>query len=161
MPYSEVYRYTARQALPYGASIRSRFACELSDEAIDASMDAIRNATTPFRLVHFHGLGGAMARVAKHATAVAPRDQPYVFAVFGVWLDPSEDGDVHRVWTESLWGAARHEGSGVYVNFLENEGPERVRDAYPLVTYDRLPVIKRAYDPTSLFRFDQNVKPGA
>jgi FAD/FMN-containing dehydrogenase len=161
MPYPEIYRYTAHQALPHGLSLRSMFAYELSDDAIDASLEAIRNSSSPYSLVHLRGLGGAMARVDKGATAFAHRDQRYMFAAIGIWLDPTEDGDAHRKWTESLWNAVRHEGSGVYVNFVENEGPERVRDAYPAATYQRLAEIKREYDPTNLFRFNQNVKPAA
>ena len=50
-------------------------------------------------------------------------------------------------------------GPGVYVNFLEDEGADRVREAYPPATYARLAAIKRRYDPTNLFRFNQNVPP--
>ena len=66
---------------------------------------------------------------------------------------------MHRAWVEGLWQAIRHEGSGVYVNFLGDEGAARVREAYPAATYARLAAIKRRYDPHNLFRFNQNFPP--
>jgi hypothetical protein len=66
---------------------------------------------------------------------------------------------VHEAWTAALWRTFRREGNGVYVNFLEVEGPDRVHEAYPPATYARLAEIKRRYDPRNLFRFNQNVPP--
>jgi FAD/FMN-containing dehydrogenase len=57
--------------------------------------------------------------------------------------------------------AALHQGDdGAYVNFLGDEGPERVRQAYPGPTWDRLVEVKRRYDPDNLFRRNQNIPPG-
>ena len=80
-------------------------------------------------------------------------------AIIGLWLDADEDAAVHEAWTAALWQTIRHEGCGVYVNFLEDEGADRVREAYPPATYARLAEIKRRYDPRNLFRFNQNVPP--
>jgi FAD/FMN-containing dehydrogenase len=102
-----------------------------------------------------------MARIAPDATAFAHRDRRYFVAIINVWLDATEDEKVHQAWTESLWDTIRHDDQGVYVNFLENEGADRVREAYPGATYERLGVIKRQYDPDNLFRFNQNVLPKA
>ena len=102
-----------------------------------------------------------MARVPGDATAFAHRQQRYFFAIIGLWLDPAEDAARHAAWTAQLWQQVRHEGSGVYVNFLEEEGSERVREAYPAATYERLAAIKRRYDPDNLFRLNQNVPPAA
>ncbi len=159
IPYPEIYRYTDHQSAPHAASIRSMFAPELSDAVIDASLAAMESATSPYSLVQFRGLGGARARVVADATAFAHRDSRYFVAIIGLWLDAAEDASVHTGWVESLWQAIRPEGSGVYVNFLENEGANRVRDAYPPATYARLAEIKRRYDPGNLFRFNQNVPP--
>jgi FAD/FMN-containing dehydrogenase len=159
MPYPALYQFTAHQAAPHGASIRSMFADELNDTAIDAALAAMRGATSPFSLVQFRGLGGAMARVDNNATAFAHRDKPYFVAIIGLWLDASEDPAVHGAWTESLWQSIRHEGAGVYVNFLQEEGEARIRDAYPVATFERLAPIKRRYDPGNMFRFNQNIAP--
>jgi FAD/FMN-containing dehydrogenase len=159
IPYPEIYKFTEHYAAPHGASIRSMFADELSDASIDAALESMKNASSPFSLIQFRGLGGAMARVGTDATAFAHRERRYFLAIIAVWLDPAEDGNVHAVWTDSLWQAVRHEGSGVYVNFLEREGTDRILDAYPAATYARLAEVKRQYDPENLFRFNQNISP--
>jgi FAD/FMN-containing dehydrogenase len=161
MPYPAIYRFTAHQAEPHAASIRMMFADALSDDAIDAALAAMANATSPYSLIQFRGLGGAMARVGTDDTAFAHRHQRYFLAIIGLWLDPAEDAARHNAWTGALWGAIRREGSGVYVNFLEQEGEGRVRDAYPPATHARLAAIKRRYDPQNLFRFNQNIAPAA
>jgi FAD/FMN-containing dehydrogenase len=157
MPYPDIYNFTAHQAFPHGAAVRSMFADELTDAALDAMLEAIERATSPFSIVHLRGLGGAMARVGKDETAFAHRDSRYLVSVIAVWLDAADDAALHRSWAVGLWDAICQEGSGVYVNFLDNEGPGRVHDAYPPATYARLAAIKRRYDPENLFRFNQNI----
>ena len=159
MPYPDIYTFTAFAAEPHAAAIRSMFADDLSDDLLDSSLEALDNASSPYSLIQFRGLGGAFARVHEGATAFAHRQRRYFFAIIGIWLDAQEDAATHAAWTESLWERVRHEGSGVYVNFLENEGPKRVREAYPPATYARLQEIKRRYDPDNLFRLNQNVPP--
>ncbi len=159
IPYPEIYRFTEHVAVRHGASIRQMFAYDLSDDVVDAALDAMANTSSPFSLIQFRGLGGAMARVDSAETAFAHRDKAFFLAIIAVWLDPSEDRAVHAAWTQALWEKVRHEGAGVYVNFLENEGEERIHQAYPPLTYARLAKIKRYYDPENLFRFNQNVPP--
>jgi Berberine and berberine like len=160
IPYPEIYQHTAFASAPHGAAIRQMFADDLSDDALDATLAAVENASSLVSLVQLRGLGGALARVDKDETAFAHRDARYFYAIINVWLDAADDQAVHAAWTEALWQKVRHEGSGVYVNFLENEGPGRVREAYPGATYERLAKIKAHYDPDNLFRFNQNVPPG-
>jgi FAD/FMN-containing dehydrogenase len=159
IPYVDIYKHTAHQAAPHGASIRMMFADELSDASIDAALEAIAHSSSPFSLVHLRGMGGAVAKVAPDATAFAHRTQKYFVAAINVWLDPSEDPAVHQAWTEALWEQIKHERSGVYVNFLEKEGDARIREAYPAGTYERLVEIKMKYDPENVFRFNQNIAP--
>jgi FAD/FMN-containing dehydrogenase len=159
MPYPAIYESTAHQAIPHGVALRSMFADELSDAALDAMLAAMERATSPFSIVHLRGLGGAMARVASDATAFAHRSRRYLLALIGVWLDAAEDPEQHQAWVEALWQDVRHEGAGVYVNFLEREGPDRIRDAYPPATLARLAEIKRRYDPQNLFQLNQNITP--
>jgi FAD/FMN-containing dehydrogenase len=159
MPYASIYESTAHQEHRHGVAIRSMFAHELSDDLLDRSLAAMERASSPFSIVHLRGLGGAMARVSRDATAFAHRDARYMFAIIGLWLDPTEDDSAHRAWVNTLWQEVRHEGDGVYVNFVADEGPERVHDAYPPDTYARLAQIKRQYDPDNLFHFNQNISP--
>jgi hypothetical protein len=135
------------------------FANELSDAALDAMLEATEQSTSPFNLVQLRGLGGAMARVGSDETAFAHRDKRYFVVIVAAWMDALEDPDPYRAWVQSLWEEVRHDGSGVYVNFLEVEGEDRIHDAYPEATYTRLTEIKRKYDPENLFRFNQNVPP--
>src|SRR5690606_35405235 len=120
---------------------------------------ALHGATSPYSIIQFRGLGGAMARVNTNATAFAHRNKRYFVAIIAIWLDAAEDATKHIAWTNALWQAIRHEGAGVYVNLLENEGEERIRDAYPPATLSRLREIKGKYDPQNLFRFNQNIGP--
>jgi FAD/FMN-containing dehydrogenase len=79
-------------------------------------------------------------------------------------ITPFEDlaeAPVHAAWTQAYYEALRPRSSGVYSNFLEAEGDDRIREAYPDATYRRLAEIKRRYDPTNLFRLNQNIPPAA
>jgi FAD/FMN-containing dehydrogenase len=93
------------------------------------------------------------------ATAFAHRDRDYFVAVINVWMELDADRAPHEAWTEALWATIRPEGDGVYVNFLEKEGADRVREAYPHGAFERLQRVKATYDPDNLFRFNQNVPP--
>ena len=159
MPYAALYHFTDLHGARVGVSIRMMFADALSDAALDAALAALQQSTSPYSIVEFRGLGGAMARVPTDATAFAHRDRRYFVAIIAIWLDESEDAAVHGAWTESLWRLICREGSGVYVNFLGNEGEARVHEAYPPATYARLARIKRQYDPENLFRYNQNIPP--
>ena len=161
IPYPAIYDFTAFAAEPHAASIRMMFADDLSDSAIDAALAAVQTPSSPFSIVHLRGLGGAFARVASSATAFAHRERNYFVSIINVWFDPTEDPAPHVAWTQSIWEKLRPEGTGVYVNFLENEGEGRIHEAYPDTTYARLAAVKATYDPENLFRFNQNVPPKA
>ena len=96
------------------------------------------------------------------ATAFAHRDKPYMLALINDWDGP-EAGEAgpHRAWVDSFWRQVQPHGSGVYVNFLELGEAERIREAYPGRTYDRLTAVKRRYDPTNFFRLNQNIRPAS
>ncbi|MCM8747529.1 FAD-binding oxidoreductase [Thermomicrobiaceae bacterium CFH 74404] len=159
MPYPAIFNFTAHQAVPICHAIRSVLTHEVSDEVVDAALEAVERANSPFSLVQFRGLGGAMARVGREATAFAHRDARYMVTLLALWMDENEDATPHRAWIEAVWPAIRATGTGVYVNFLEEEGHERIRQAYPLPTLARLAEVKRTYDPHNMFRFNQNIAP--
>jgi FAD/FMN-containing dehydrogenase len=159
IPYPAIYNYTQELTNRHGVALRSMFSDEMSDAAIDAVIDAASNTTSPVALVHIRGQGGAIARVASDATAFAHRTQKYFVSAIAVWFPDDEHPEVHEAWTEELWAKLRPEGNGVYVNFLQNEEPERIKEAYPEATLSRLRAIKAKYDPGNMFRFNQNVRP--
>ena len=161
MPYPAIYAYMEPAATPHGAGVRSMFADDVSDATIDAVLESMSRVSSPMNLVQFRGLGGAMAAVPSDATAFGQRDKNYLVLIVSIWLDSTEDNGPHHAWTESLFEQIRGDADGVYVNFLENEGEERVRDAYGTANFARLAEIKAKYDPTNLFRFNQNIRPRA
>jgi len=105
-------------------------------------------------------LAGAMARVPVDATAFAHRQNKIMVNVAAVYERPDEIA-VHGPWVEAFAAALRQGDDGVYVNFLGDEGEARIRAAYPGATWDRLRQIKARYDPTNLFRLNQNIPPAA
>lgn len=159
IPYPAIFNFTAHQAMPICHVIRHVFTREVSEAAIGAALDAVEHASSPFSMVQFRGLGGVMARVGAEATAFAHRDKRYLVTILGLWMDETEDATPHRTWMDAVWPAIRAGGAGAYVNFLDDEGPERIREAYPLPTLARLAEIKRTYDPHNMFRFNQNIAP--
>jgi FAD/FMN-containing dehydrogenase len=105
-------------------------------------------------------LGGALARVAEDATAYPQRDAAFNLNISAVWLEGDPRADEHIRWTRDFYAAVEpHAGGRVYVNFLGNEGEERVRAAYGGEKYERLRTLKRRYDPTNVFRLNQNIRP--
>lgn len=161
MPYPALYQLTEHQNAPHAATVRAMFADELSDAALDTILAALASASTPLSGVQFRGLGGAFARVAGDATAFAHRERRYFVSVLVAWMDAAEDATAHHAWAGALWQAIRSEGRGTYVNFLQNEGTDRIRDAYPPATFARLAAVKQQYDPQNLFRLNQNIAPTA
>ncbi len=159
MPYPAIYDLMAMAAAPHLAAVRSMFADDLSDEAIQSMIDSVTVATSPVGMIQLRGLGGAYGRVSPSETAFAHRERKLLVLVLGLWLDPNEDGAPHRAWAEAAWKKLQPEGDGVYVNFLEAEGEARILDAYPESTYNRLAELKRVYDPENFFQLNQNIRP--
>jgi FAD/FMN-containing dehydrogenase len=104
-------------------------------------------------------LGGAISRVDERATAAGNRHAQFVLNIQTSWREPGESPR-HIQWTREFWTAMRaFSTGGVYINLLsQDEGEERVRAASG-TNYDRLVALKSKYDPTNLFRVNQNIKP--
>jgi FAD/FMN-containing dehydrogenase len=138
-------------------SARSLFMDGVDSRAATAIVEQLRATTAPMAVAQLRVLGGAMARVPAEATAFAHRDRRVMAGVGCVYQDAGER-PTHEAWADGFAAALRG-GPGVYVNFLSNEGPDRVREAYPGRTWDRLVEVKRRYDPGNLFRLNQNIPP--
>jgi hypothetical protein len=161
IPYPSMFQYMQWAEAPHTGDIRMMFTDHVTDEVIDQSIEAVDNAASPASGVHFRGLGGQLARIDEGTTAFVHRQRRYFVAVLGLSFEPGDDGSAHKAWAEELWSRISHLRDGVYVNFLSNEGDERVREAYPGEVYDRLTAVKAKYDPGNVFRFNQNVRPTA
>jgi FAD/FMN-containing dehydrogenase len=122
------------------------------------ALDRIAMLTsTPMRALQLRVLGGAAARIADDATAYAHRQHPFMANVAVFYTGPGDIAE-KTAWVEDLTRALEP-APGAYVNFVNDEGPERVHDAYPPATYARLAEIKRRYDPDNVFHRNQNVPP--
>jgi FAD/FMN-containing dehydrogenase len=116
-------------------------------EASDATM----------RVAQLRVLGGAMSRVPADATAFAHRSSRIMVNLAAFY--GADDREQREAWVAGFARALDQGDAGAYVNFLVDEGPDRVRAAYPGATWDRLAEVKATYDPTNLFRLNQNVPP--
>ena len=142
---------------------KSNFTRQISDEAIDTLVEHFRAAPSPMSMVYFQQLGKAANRVGATATAFSHRDALCEWGRDAVWLDPGADG-VNIRWARELAEAMRRFTTGSdYVNHIgleTEEGADRIKAAYG-ANYDRLVALKNKYDPTNLFRHNQNIKPTA
>jgi FAD/FMN-containing dehydrogenase len=103
---------------------------------------------------------GAASRVDPAATAFPHRDEHYDFLILSQWADPTDSEENIR-WTRRLFEAMEpFFEKGVYVNNLGEEGEDRIKEAYG-AHYERLVALKDKYDPTNLFRLNQNIRPTA
>jgi len=119
-------------------------------------IDHLTTSTAQMAVTQLRVLGGAMARVPVEATAFAHRNRRVLANVAALYGHPDEAA-VHEAWVGDF-AAALHQGiAGTYVNFLGDEGEARAREAYPGPAWDRLRAIKARYDPTNLFRLNQNI----
>jgi FAD/FMN-containing dehydrogenase len=130
----------------------------LADGLFDAVIAAAGTLPSPQCEIFIGAIGGATARPAPGSAAYAHRDAKFVMNVHGRWEDPVDD-KLGIGWARDFFhAAAPFATGGVYVNFLTADEGDRVRAAYG-PNYDRLAQVKRRYDPTNLFRMNQNIEP--
>ena len=139
---------------------KSSFLTGLSDDAIDMILTYFAMVPSPLTVVVIeHNGEGAMNRVGESETAFGHRDWSYNLLITSLWEDPA-DSETNITWTREFWDAMQpFTSDGVYVNYLGEEGEDRVKAAYAAPTYERLVALKNRYDPTNLFRLNQNIKP--
>jgi FAD/FMN-containing dehydrogenase len=159
MPYPEVYPPEQEDYHPI-AITRTMFVDHIGRAEAETILEHLESSTAMMGAAQLRTLGGAMARVPVDATAFAHRQSPIMVNVAALFERPDES-EVHGPWVEAFAGALHQGDDGAYVNFLGDEGKERIRAAYPGATWDRLRQIKGRYDPTNLFRLNQNIPPAA
>ncbi|MGZ4109836.1 MAG: FAD-binding oxidoreductase [Actinomycetota bacterium] len=138
---------------------RSGYTADLSDGLIDAVLEHGAKMPSPFSQIHFHHMGGAVARVGEEDTAFGNRRAVFAYNINSMWVDPSEDGLHETTNREVATAFGPFSTGGVYVNFLGVEGGDRIRAAYGDAKYGRLARLKKVYDPQNLFRLNQNIPP--
>ena len=157
MPYTEMYPPEEPGFHPVGA-VRTMFIDSLDGDDAQLIIDRLRASTAMMASSQIRVLGGAIARVPVDATAYAHRQRKIMINLAALYNNPDEAA-IHEKWVEDFMTALRTDSTGAYVNFLAAEGEARVREAYPGSTWDRLRTIKARYDPTNLFRLNQNIPP--
>ena len=137
---------------------KSSYLKDLTDEAIEVMVGFVSEMPSPTTGVGLQQMHGAASRVEPTATAFPHSDEHYDFLILSQWADPAES-ERNVEWTRSFFEAMEpFFEEGVYVNNLGDEGEDRVKAAYG-DNYERLLALKDKYDPTNLFRLNQNIRP--
>jgi FAD/FMN-containing dehydrogenase len=132
----------------------------LTDGAIETLVEHASAQTSPKSYCIVFQLGGALGRVGEDETAFSQRSAAHNVNINAVWTEDDPQADRHIGWARGFFDAMQpHAGDHVYLNFLGNEGADRVRQAYGTGNYERLVELKRAYDPTNFFHLNQNIAP--
>jgi FAD/FMN-containing dehydrogenase len=159
MRYPEIYKLFGEEEGPGPAQevARSLFIDDVDRAVGETIVEHLQASTALFAVAQLRVLGGAMARVPADATAFAHRGRGIMVALGAVY-ERAEESPEHEAWVTAFAAAMQEGERGVYVNFLGDEGEARVREAYPPATWDRLSAVKRRYDPSNLFRLNQNIQ---
>jgi FAD/FMN-containing dehydrogenase len=139
---------------------RADFIKEIPDEAVDQHVKFGNDLPTPHSTMHLYPIDGKAQKVGKNETPWAYRDANWAQVMVGVDPDPANNDKITQ-WTKNYYDAVHpYSAGGAYVNFLMDEGEDRVKASYK-ENYDRLVEIKDKYDPHNLFRVNQNIKPSS
>jgi FAD/FMN-containing dehydrogenase len=130
----------------------------LTDEIIDITVERSLQISSPLTSFPIWQMGGAVSRVRDDETAFGGRNAVFTYNI-GASTQTADGFEEEREWVRSFWSALEPWHETVYVNFLGDEGDERVRTAYGAEKYDRLKALKRKYDPDNFFRINQNIPP--
>jgi hypothetical protein len=138
---------------------KAEFLDEFTDAAIDTAIEMTAEPSSPISQVLFQPLGGAISDAAPDDTALPSRDAKWCYHALTMWMPEMGPDDVHIKWTRDLAAAMKpHASDGIWLNFVADEGVDRVRSSYG-PHYDRLVALKDRYDPTNLFSLNQNIPP--
>lgn len=139
---------------------RSCDVAELNDSVIDIVAEHAMQMPSPITAFPIFQLGGAVSRVGEDETAFNGRSAGHTININA--MTKTEEGfDAATEWSRNFWSALQPHHTGVYVNFLMDEGEDRIRQAYGAAKYERLQALKRKYDPDNFFRLNQNIPPTA
>ena len=147
-------------AFPHGRwyYFKSCDVAELTDDIIDITAEHSLRISSPLTSFPIWQGGGAVSRVSPEESAFNGRTAGFTYNI-GACTETRDGFEEEREWVRDFWAALAPWHEGVYVNFLGDEGPDRVRQAYGPDKYDRLQALKRKYDPENFFRFNQNIPP--
>lgn len=137
---------------------RADFLKELSDAAIAKHVEYGHKLPTTHSTAHFYPINGAAHRVGRNDTAFSYRDADWAMVIVGVDPEPANKDKITQ-WCKDYFDAVHpYSAGGAYVNFMMEEGQERVKASFR-DNYERLATVKKKYDPTNFFRVNQNIRP--
>jgi FAD/FMN-containing dehydrogenase len=139
------------------AVARTMFVDGIDIDAARTIYDFLSTSDATMRVAQVRALGGAMARVSSDATAFAHRTKPMLVNV-AAFYQGDADREKRRTWVKEFKRALQPDDAA-YVGFLTDDGDARIRATYPGTTWDRLQEVKSTYDPTNLFRLNENIAP--
>ena len=135
------------------------FLDRLDTQTAATILEHLQASDAVMRATQLRVLGGAIARVPDDATAYAHRQRAIMVNLAAFYQGP-DDRPGRQQWVERFAAALSPVDDGAYVNFLGEDGPARIHQAYPGPTWERLVEVKRRWDPTNLFRHNHNIPPG-
>ena len=159
MSYPEIYAPEEGEYHPLAAS-RTMFVDKIDRPVAEMILDRLSSSNAMMAVAQLRVLGGAMSRVPVDATAFAHRNSRIMVNIAALYENLT-DKQTHEAWVVDLAAALQQANRGAYVNFLGEDGEARIRAAYPGSTWERLRRIKTHYDPTNLFRLNQNIPPAS
>jgi FAD/FMN-containing dehydrogenase len=137
---------------------RADFVKELGDAAITKHLEHAGQMPPGLSQVHIYPINGAAHRVGKGDTAFSYRDANFALVIVGIDPNPANVGTI-TTWCKEYFDALHpYSAGGAYVNFMMDEGQDRVKAAFR-ENYDRLASVKKRFDPTNFFRVNQNIRP--
>ncbi len=157
MTYPEMFPPEEGEYHPVAAS-RTMFIDHVTRADAEMILNRLQCSTGSMAVTQLRVLGGAMSRVPVDATAFAHRNSRIMVNLAALYAKPDEK-EIHEAWVTEFAAALRQSDGGAYVNFLADVDEVQVRAAYPGSTWDRLRQVKAKYDPTNLFRLNQNIPP--
>ncbi len=138
---------------------KSVYLNELSDAAIQAAVKHGSTIPSIHSTTHFYPIDGKVQEVGADETAWSNRDARWAQAIAGVDPDPANVEKVTKWCSDYFKGMTPHAFGGAYVNFMMEEGQDRIKASYGF-NFERLTRIKKEYDPDNFFHINQNIKPG-
>lgn len=159
-PYKDTVGTEAPPGGPFASHRRAGFFPIIGDSVIDAVGESVATRPSKWSKLTFFLAHGARCRIAPTATAYSLRQVGFECWIQSYWTESAQAAKSIE-WVNKFWERTATLSNGrVYVNYLEDEGDQRVRAAYG-PNYDRLVTLKNKYDPSNFFRLNQNIKPTA
>ena len=147
-------------AVPHGMPRYAKmgYMTAITDEVIDIVVERTANRTSPYSVVLFNSMKGAVTRIERDATPYYYRQRQWYFDIVAQWMEPGDE-QKHLQWARTFWSEVAPFTNGSNINFFgRDDGQDRVRNSFQ-ANYERLSELKAQYDPLNLFRMNANILP--